>query len=92
VLAGICSRSAVPLALPCAYAYSRTLSQLSTLSVSTAVYLYTFADDSARDNWLKIARGAGAIGTFGVGPAWVIQGLQDAPARKAITAAGGTVS
>lgn len=56
------------------------------------VYLYTFADDSARDNWLKIARGAGAIGTFGVGPAWVIQGLQDAPARKAITAAGGTVS
>jgi len=47
------------------------------------VYLYTFADDSARDNWLKIARGAGAIGTFGVGPAWVIQGLQDAPARSA---------
>lgn len=55
------------------------------------VYLYTFADDTARDNWLKIAKGAGAIGTFGVGPAWVIQGMQDAPARKAITAAGGTV-
>ena len=55
------------------------------------VYLYTFADDAARDNWLKIASGAGAIGTFGIGPSWVIQGMQDAPARKAIAAAGGTV-
>jgi len=55
------------------------------------VYVYTFADDAARDSWLQIAKGAGAIGTFGQGSSWVIQGLQDAPARKAIAAAGGTV-
>lgn len=37
------------------------------------VYLYTFADDSARDNWLKIGKSAGAIGSFQQGTSWVIQ-------------------
>lgn len=37
------------------------------------VYLYTFGDDTARDNWLKIAKSAGALGTFQQGTSWVAQ-------------------
>jgi hypothetical protein len=37
------------------------------------LYLYTFADDSARDNWLKVAKNAGALGSFQQGTSWVIQ-------------------
>ena len=39
------------------------------------LYLYTFADDSARDNWLKIGKAAGALGSFQEGTSWVIQTL-----------------
>jgi len=39
------------------------------------VYLYTFDSDTARDNWLKVARGAGALGTFRHGTSWVAQTL-----------------
>jgi hypothetical protein len=39
------------------------------------LYVYTFADDSARDNWLKIGKAAGALGTFQSGESWVIQTL-----------------
>lgn len=37
------------------------------------VYLYTFADDKARDAWLKVAQGAGALGSFETGTSYVIQ-------------------
>ena len=37
------------------------------------LYLYTFADDSARDNWMKVAKNAGALGSFEQGTSWVIQ-------------------
>jgi len=37
------------------------------------LYLYTFADDSARDNWLKLAKNAGALGSFEQGTSWVVQ-------------------
>lgn len=37
------------------------------------LYLYTFADDSARDNWLKVANAAGALGSFEQGTSWVAQ-------------------
>ena len=37
------------------------------------LYLYTFADDSARDNWMKLAKNAGALGSFEQGTSWVIQ-------------------
>jgi hypothetical protein len=37
------------------------------------LYLYTFADDTARDNWLKIAKAAGALGSFEQGTSWIIQ-------------------
>lgn len=39
------------------------------------VYFYTFADDSARDNWLKAAKAASALGSFQQGSSWVIQSL-----------------
>ena len=39
------------------------------------LYLYTFADDSARDNWLKVGKAAGALGSFQQGTSWVIQTL-----------------
>jgi hypothetical protein len=39
------------------------------------IYLYTFADDTARDNWLKIAKAAGALGSFAQGTSWVAQTL-----------------
>jgi hypothetical protein len=37
------------------------------------LYLYTFADDSARDGWMKVAKGAGALGSFEQGTSWVAQ-------------------
>ena len=37
------------------------------------LYLYTFADDKARDSWLKLAQGAGALGSFESGTSYVIQ-------------------
>ena len=37
------------------------------------LYLYTFADDAARDGWMKIAKGAGALGSFAQGTSWVAQ-------------------
>ena len=37
------------------------------------VYLYMFGDDAARDKWLKVAKGAGALGTFQQGTSWVAQ-------------------
>lgn len=37
------------------------------------LYLYTFADDAARDNWLKVGKAAGAPGSFQQGTSWVIQ-------------------
>jgi ABC-type Fe3+-hydroxamate transport system substrate-binding protein len=37
------------------------------------VYLYTFGDDAARDGWLKVAKAAGALGTFAQGTSWVAQ-------------------
>ena len=37
------------------------------------LYLYTFADDTARDNWLKIAKAAGALGSFEQGTSWIVQ-------------------
>ena len=39
------------------------------------LYLYTFADDAARDNWLKVGKAAGALGSFQEGTSWVIQTL-----------------
>ena len=39
------------------------------------LYVYTFGDDSARDSWLKVAKSAGALGTFQSGTSWVIQTL-----------------
>jgi len=39
------------------------------------LYIYTFGDDSARDNWLKAAKAAGALGSFQQGTSWVIQTL-----------------
>jgi hypothetical protein len=39
------------------------------------VYLYTFGSDTARDSWLKVARGAGALGTFQHGTSWAAQTL-----------------
>jgi len=37
------------------------------------LYLYTFADDSARDGWMKVAKAAGALGSFEQGTSWVAQ-------------------
>ena len=37
------------------------------------VYVFTFVDDIARDNWLKTAKAAGATGSFQQGPRWIIQ-------------------
>lgn len=37
------------------------------------LYLYTFADDSARDAWLKVGKAAGALGSFEQGESFVIQ-------------------
>ena len=39
------------------------------------LYLYTFADNTARDNWLKVGKAAGALGSFHEGTSWVIQTL-----------------
>lgn len=39
------------------------------------LYLYTFADDSARNAWLKAGKAAGALGSFQQGESWVIQTL-----------------
>ena len=54
------------------------------------VYLYTFADDGARDNWMKTARAAGGPGTFQQGTSWIAQsiGTASAPTSTPVVAHG----
>jgi hypothetical protein len=37
------------------------------------LYIYTFADDGARDNWMKVAKAAGGPGSFAQGTSWIVQ-------------------
>lgn len=55
------------------------------------VYVMTFADEAARDNWMKTAKSAGASGFFGEGAKWVLQSDDKAVVEKGAKAAGGEV-
>lgn len=53
------------------------------------VYIATFADQTARDNYMKVAKAAGASGYFGEGAKWVLQSDDKAALEKGTKAAGG---
>jgi hypothetical protein len=53
------------------------------------VYVATFADGAARDNWMKTAKAAGASGFFGEGAKWVLQSDDKGAVEKGSKAAGG---
>lgn len=53
------------------------------------VYLAIYADNTARDNALKLGKAAGASGYFGEGDKWDLQSDDKAAAEKGTKAAGG---
>lgn len=59
---------------------------------SATVYVNLFADDAARNNWLKAAKAMGAAGSFAQGERWVIQSDDAATVAAASKAAGGSVA
>lgn len=58
----------------------------------TDIYVATFKDGDARDNWMKTAKAAGASGYFGEGATWVLQGDDKAAVEKGTKQAGGQMS
>jgi hypothetical protein len=53
------------------------------------IYVMTFADTNARDQWMKVAKTMGAGGSFADGDLWVLQGDDRDAVAKGAQAAGG---
>jgi predicted small secreted protein len=58
----------------------------------TDIYVVTFADTAARDNWMKVAKAAGASGFMSEGDKWVLYGDDKASVEKGAKAAGGQLT
>lgn len=55
------------------------------------VVVYVFADNTARDNWVKVAKAAGASGYIGEGSKWVLTSDDKTAADKGSKQAGGNL-